>query len=292
MVSKGKPGWWSGEFARNAWFRLLVVGVLAVLACAVVFVISLRIMGASENNDLDCPGDTQTTEATAQATAGTALVALEPAQDELVLPLAYRRGSKRDSTTLAAGSDVTGNITAVSTGLTSDDGGSIPKKHVHVEARGVRSTVLLDVCLEGGALGWDDNGTFTGYVIFTDERFEPLTVPVTVTAQSRYIWSLSPLVLFFPFLALALTSSAPFWKRQTNDKEELKADVQRTADVKAWTGGVGASAAVYSAQGLANGSWGGPVAMFALIASMYVAAVGVTATVKTQTSTGDAGAGT
>lgn len=281
------PNGFTDTFEHNAWFRLVVVGLAGVVTCGLVLVTSLFVMGASEKNDTECM-EASTGETTAEETGGTPLIALEPGLDKLVVPLAYRRSPVHATTTLAAGSDVTGNIDAVPTTLTSNDGGTIPKESVQVEARGVRSTVLLDVCVEGGALGWDDNGTFNGFVIFTDERLEPLTVPVTVTAQSRYIWGLSPLVVFFPFLALAVTSSTPFFKRQDSKDEGSKVDVQRTADVKAWIGGIAAAAAVYSAQGLANASWGGPVATFALIASMYVAATGVTATVRTQVSTGNA----
>jgi hypothetical protein len=256
-------------FLRGAWGRLVVFGITGVFACSVVFALSVVVMNRAESDDPACEEDQGDTTASrsAEPAVDSEPIGLELGEDDLALPMGYGRGTKSDSITLAAGSPIEGstNIDVTVTALTGDSG-AIPARYVQATARGIRSAVILDVCVKPGAVGLEENGTFTGSVIFTDERVSPLAVPVTATAQSGYIWAIAPLVLMLPLLALSVTSPTG-----------LQASGQ---NVKTWIAGVGAAGAVFGAQALANPSWGGPLATFGLLASMYVAATGIAATVR------------
>jgi hypothetical protein len=254
-------------FLKGAWGRLVVFGVAGLIVCFIFLALSVVAMNRAESDDPPCEQQQGTTAPRrTEPLVDAEPIGLELGEDDLALSMGFGRGTENDSITLAAGSPIEGTISIdVTTTALTGDNGAIPARYVEATARATRSAVILDVCIRRKVLGLEENGTFTGSVIFTDERVSPLTVPVTVTAQSRYIWAVAPLVLMLPFVALSVTSATG-----------LQASGQ---NVKAWIAGVGAAGAVFGAQALANPSWGGPVATFGLIASMYVAATGIAATV-------------
>lgn len=272
-MSQTRTGWIDGHFPRTgtflkgAWGTLVVCATAGLLFCLVALGVSVVALNRADSDDPPC--EQQQGAAASRRTdppVDAEPIGLEPGEEELLLAMGFGRGTENHSVTLAAGSPIEGDdrISVTTTALVGDSG-AIPARYVKATARAARSAVILDVCIESNAVGMEENGTFTGSVIFTDERVSPLTVPVTVTAQSRYIWAVAPLVLILPFVALSVTSATRFKASHQN--------------VRAWMGGVGAAGAVFGAQALANPSWGGPVATFGLIASMYVAATGIAATV-------------
>lgn len=153
---------------------------------------------------------------------------------------------------------------------TSLDGerGTLERKYVHGRAKILGSALVIDVCVDGRTRNLA-SGTYEGSLIITDPRVAPLTLPVTMTVQARYVWALAPMVLLLPLLGLVLV-----WQSVTNS--DHRANFGRGALVTYVTA-LGATAAVFGGQGLNNPAWGGAEAFFALIATMYVAATGATA---------------
>jgi hypothetical protein len=97
-----------------------------------------------------------------------------------------------------------------------------------------------------------------------------MTVPLAVNIQAPYLYYLMPLIIVFPVLGLLIV-----WTTASKADEAKFGRGALTTLIAA----VGATTTVFAAQGVSNPAWGGgPLAVGALIAAMYTAATGVTAT--------------
>lgn len=199
--------------------------------------------------------------------SGAEVVDLGVISDRLELKFGQDRGPKQDEVQVGAENVPAGSLEIGPTALRGG-GGTIEAEAVHVKARVLRNLVLVDACLDLRNRGISA-GTYEGTVIVTDPRASALTIPVTATVQARYLWFLSPLILLFPLLGLLLVWSAA----SGPGRPKLGWGALKTIVLA-----IGATAVVFGGQGLSNEAWGGVLAAGALIATMYTAAVGVTAT--------------
>ncbi|MGH9149507.1 MAG: hypothetical protein ACRD0F_04120 [Acidimicrobiales bacterium] len=250
-------------FQGNSLFRLGLLALTSVTVCC-VFYLALAIPYMNRDDERDPPCD-PAPPPPAPGPAPAETITLDSGDDTLDLVFRAARGTERDTLVLAASGDLSGEIGAEVVGL-SGDGRAIPARAVVVRARALRSSVALEVCLAGKDLGREESGSYSGTIVFTDPRITPLSVPFSASIQARYVWLVAPLVLLLPVLALAAVPGTSLGSRRD--------------DAKAWVAGLGAAGTVFGAQGLSNPSWGGSVALFGLVASMYVAAAGVVATVS------------
>lgn len=198
------------------------------------------------------------------------------ASERLELHFLQSRGVERDQVAVTTTSELPSELAVRASALTSPNE-TISADHVHAKATSSRGALILDVCVGASELGRISSGTYDGTITVVDPRTEPFSLPITMTIQARYLWWLAPLVVLLPLGALyvvwGLTSSAnrpPF-------------DVGL---VRSLVAGIGATALVFGAQGIANKGWGGPQAAFGLVAAMYAAATGVVATISNPGRTG------
>lgn len=201
----------------------------------------------------------------------------------LEMVLGQRRGAARDGLQIdaparleevqlvnPAGERRSKRLEVHASSLDSPAGDTIPRSRVHGRVTVLGQTLVVDVCVDAREVEGLSPGAYEGSLFVTDPRVAPVSVPVAVSVQARYLWLLAPLVLLLPALGLLLV-----WQSVTSPDHEAR--FGRGALVTYVTA-VGATASVFGAQGLNNPAWGGVNAFFALIATMYVTATGATAT--------------
>jgi len=189
--------------------------------------------------------------------------------EELEINFGVTRGASSDEIRLNAPATPPVDIAVAPSSLTGD-AGTIDADKVNVRATTLRDTILLHACLDIRTAGRVHSGSYSGVVVFTDPRVKALTVPLTVNVQGPYLFYLGPLILLLPLLGLIVVWTTTSKMGQTNFGKGA---------LTTYIASVAATAAVFGAQGLSNPAWGGgPLAAGALIAAMYTAATGVTAT--------------
>lgn len=243
------------------------VGTLILLGLWGLWVVIYQFsMNQRDNKDKPCFSERYVSSQT--STEPIALTA--DAADALRLRFNQSRGTERDQVALVAGSLPPPEL-EVSVSALRQEGETIDGANVHVRARSQRNTVLLDLCVSAKDVGRVSSGVYRGTVTFTDQRVESFAVPVEVSIQARYLWWLAPAVILVPMLALLVVWGDNAGKPRTTG---FGVNALRTL-----VPAIGAAGVVYGAQGIANVGWGGPQAVFGLIASMYAAATGAAVTV-------------
>jgi len=242
------------------------VGALILLGLWGLWVAGYQLaMNQRDKKDTACFTETYLSSQTS-----TQPIALTGADDALRLRFNQSRGTERDQVALVAGSMPPPEL-EVSVSALRQEGETIDGANVHVRARSQRNTVLLDLCVSAKDVGRVSSGVYRGTVTFTDQRVESFAVPVEVSIQARYLWWLAPAVILVPMLALFVV-----W----GDNSGIQATPAFGVNVlRTLVPAIGAAGVVYGAQGIANVGWGGPQAVFGLIASMYAAATGAAVTV-------------
>jgi len=196
-------------------------------------------------------------------------VSIGTTDEQLQLNFGGSRGAQRDELRLTPPVTPPSQLEVQPSALTGD-AGTIPAEQVHVRATGLRDTLLVDVCLDIRTVGRIHSGSYSGVVVFTDPRVTELTIPLGVNIQGRYLYYLAPLVLLLPLLGLLIV-----WTTTTPASEATFGRGALTTFIAA----VAATGTVFGAQGISNPAWGGGLlAAGGLVASMYTAAIGVTAT--------------
>lgn len=193
-------------------------------------------------------------------------------EEVLVLDFGQSRGVRRDQIRIDTAADAPAHAPAQLEVAPSDltgDRGTLPAELVRTRAKSLRDTILLDACLDLRGADQATPGSYSGVIVFTDPRVSALSVPLTVTTQARYLWLLAPLMLAFPMLGLYLV-----WTGTVRSTLQKDPRIVVTTLISSFA----ASATVFGVQGVQNLAWGGLLAVAAIVASMYTAAVGVTAT--------------
>jgi hypothetical protein len=248
--------------------RRLPRWVFPTLAATLVWVLGavgyIAILNRADRHATDC---FQNTFVAPPLASGATVMDLGVISDRLELKFGQNRGPRRDEVQVKAENAPAGSLEIGSTALRGGMG-TIEAEAVHVTARVLRNLVLVDACLDlrGRSV---PPGRYEGTAIITDPRVSALTIPMTAVVQARYLWFLSPLVLLFPLLGLLLIWSAA----SDSNRPKLGLGALKTIVLA-----IGATAVAFGGQGVSNESWGGVLAAGALIATMYTAAVGVTAT--------------
>lgn len=218
----------------------------------------------ADEKDARCFTDTFT----APAATGTP-APLGTVVEQLEIDFGGSRGAERTEVRFTPPNPPPSQIEVQASSLTGK-AGIIPAEQVHVRAHTLRDTVLVDACVDLRTVGRVHSGSYSGVIVVTDPRVSELTMPLVVNVQARYLYWLGPLVLLLPLLGLLIV-----WTTTTSADQARFGRGALTTLIAA----LAATAAVFGAQGISNPAWGGGLlAVGGLVASMYTAAIGVTAT--------------
>jgi hypothetical protein len=257
MKIPGKPRFWA-----TTSIVVVVLWVAGALALS-------YFLDRGDKKDPPCPQSAQSSEGPASGVPPPSPVDLGTTDEKLEIDFGVTRGASSDEIRLNAPSAPPTGIAVAPSSLTGD-AGTIDAGNVRVRATSLRDTVLLDVCLDIRTAGRVHSGSYSGVVIFTDTRVKALTVPLIVNVQGPYLYYLCPLILILPLLGLLIVWTTASKVEDTNFGKGA---------LTTFIAAVAATAAVFGAQGLSNPAWGGgPLTAGALVAAMYTAATGVTAT--------------
>jgi hypothetical protein len=196
------------------------------------------------------------------------LVEIEPGDERLMLKFDQRRGVRKDQALVTAPVTAPQQLEVSTTAFKSEDD-LIPEEEINVRATRAGQSIKVDVCVDARNLDRLHPGEYSGTVSIIDNRVTKVDIPVSLTAQARYLLPMGLLVFLFPALAIYLVWTA----FSASDQAKYRRGAVTTAITA-----VGATAAIFAAQGLNNPSWNGLTSAGALVASMYAAATAAAAT--------------
>ena len=253
-----------GILRKHPWLASMGALLLLTLWGAGFWLYNDR-MDAAAENDLECFDSTFSDRE--RKRRGT-LVEIPGEAPPLEVAFGQGRGVARDHVSLATVPRMPRRLEVSATPLDGERG-SIARKFVHGRVKVYGDDLVVDLCLDAREIDHINSGEYEGQLVITDKRVAAVSVPVMVEVQARYLWLLAPFVLLLPYLGLVLV-----WQSVT---QAGKKERYGRGALVTYITAVGATGTAFAAQGLRDPSWGGAEAAFAIIATMYAAAAGATA---------------